>query len=201
MFEDLRLFQDHMQRFRPNMRISNNVFVLKTLIDKQFDKNEKLYCCFVDFSKAFDTVWRKGLLATLKTFGIHGKMLSVIKDLYSNTNFHVTVGDCISDKFEINLGVKQGDPLSPFFFNVDMDELCLNLIQMGKDSPTINSIKIPSLFWADDFVLISTTKEGLQNQLNVVNDYCSDWKLTLNAEKTKTVIFSKTGPTFKKTPD
>ena len=134
-----------------------------------------------------------GLLAKLKTFGIHGKMLSVIEDLYSNTNGHVTVGDCISDNFEINLGVKQGDPPSPFFFNVYMDELCLNLIQMGKDAPppppTINSITIPCLFWADDLVLISTTKEDLQNQLNVVNDYCSYWKLTLNAETNKNSNF------------
>ena len=72
-----------------------------------------------------------------------------------------------------------------------MDELCLNLIQMKKDAPTINSIKIPCLFWADDLALISTTKEGLQNQLNIVNEYCSDWKLTLNTEKTKTIIFNK----------
>ena len=53
-------------------------------------------------------------------------------------------------------------------------------------------------FWADDLALISTTKEGLQNQLNVVNEYCSDWKLTLNTEKTKTIIFNKTGATLKK---
>ena len=58
------------------------------------------------------------MLAKLKTFGIHGKMLNVIEDLYSYTNGHVTVADCISDNFEINLGVKQGDPPSPFFFNV-----------------------------------------------------------------------------------
>ena len=197
-FEDLRLFQDHMMGFRPNMRTSNNIFVLKTLIDKQFQKNEKLYCCFVDFSKAFDTVWRKGLVAKLKTFGICGKMLNIIENLYLNTNGHVTVGDFISDNFEINLGVKQGDPPSPFFFNVYMDELCSDLIQMEQDAPTINGIKIPCLFWADDLVLISTTKDGLQNQLNVVNDYCSNWKLTLNAEKTKTVIFNKAGATLKK---
>ena len=116
----------------------------------------------------------KGLLAKLKAFGINGKMLSVMEDLYSNTNDHVTIGDFMLDKFEINLGVKQGDPLSPFFFNVYMGELCLNLIQMVKDAPTINSIKIPYLFWADDLILISTTKERLQNQLNIVNKYCSD---------------------------
>ena len=107
-------------------------------------------------------------------------------------------GDFISDNFEINLGVKQGDPPSPFFFNVYMDELCSDLIQIEQDAPTINDIKIPCLFWADDLVLIPTTKDGLQNQLNVLNDYCSDWTLTVNAEKTKTVIFNKTGATLKK---
>ena len=79
-----------------------------------------------------------------------------------------------------------------------MDQLCSDLIQTEQDAPTINDIKIPCLFWADDLVLISTTKYGLQNQLNVVNDYCSDWKLTLNAEKTKIVIFNKTSATLKK---
>ena len=116
-FEDLRLVIPRSYD-GPNRRTSNNLFIFKTLTDKQFHKNEKLYCCFVDFSKAFDTVWRKGLLAKLKTFGIHGKMLNVIEDLYSYTNGHVTVADCISDNFEINLGVKQGDPPSTFFFNV-----------------------------------------------------------------------------------
>ena len=69
----------------------------------------------------------------------------------------------------------------------------------GKRCPHNQFHKDPMPFWADDLVLISTTKEGLQNQLNVVNYYCSDWKLTLNAKKkTKTVIFNKTGATFKK---
>ena len=76
---------------------------------------KKLYCCFVKFSKAFDTVWRKGLVAKLKTFGICGKMLNIIENLHLNTNGHVTVGDFISDNLEIMLGVKQGDPPCPFF--------------------------------------------------------------------------------------
>ena len=46
---------------------------------------------------------KQNFLAKLKTFGIHGKMLSIIDDLYSNTNGHVTVGDFISDNFEIDL--------------------------------------------------------------------------------------------------
>ena len=71
-FEELDLFYPHLMGFRPGMRTSNNIFVL----DKQFKKGKNLYCCFVDFSKAFDTIWRKGLLAKIKSYGIVGKILN-----------------------------------------------------------------------------------------------------------------------------
>ena len=58
--------------------------------------------------------------------------------------------------------------------------------------------KFPCLFWADDLLLISKFKQGLQKQIEIVDQYCSDWKLTLKVEKTKTVTFNKTGATFKK---
>ena len=63
--------------------------VLKTLIEKQLSKHEKLYCCFVDFSKAFASVWRNGLLTKMKFYGISGKILSLLSDLYEGTVGHV----------------------------------------------------------------------------------------------------------------
>ena len=100
------------------MRTSNNIFILKTLIEKQFMSNSKLYCSFVDYSKAFDTVWRKGLIAKIESYGVQGKMLNVIKSLYNDATAQVKVSDQLSAPFEISLGVKQGDPPSPFFFNI-----------------------------------------------------------------------------------
>ncbi len=122
--------------FRPEMRTSNNVFVLKNLIDKSFSKKEKLFCCFVDFSKAFDRVWRKGLLHKLECYGVNGKMLSTIKNLYTSTENQIILNKTISEKFEINMGVKQGDPLSSFLFNVEMNELCAALaMNQSVDAP------------------------------------------------------------------
>ena len=72
-FENLNLVHPHLMGFRPRMRTSNNCLVLKTLIDKQFKENERLYSCFIDFTKAFDTVWRKGLLAKIESYSINGK--------------------------------------------------------------------------------------------------------------------------------
>ena len=103
----------------------------------------------------------------------------------------------MSDNFKISLRVKQSDPPSPFFFNIYMDELCTNLLEIETEAPIINDDKVPSLFWADDLLLISKSKQGLQKQIEIVDQYCFDWKLTLNVEKTKTVIFSKAAATFK----
>ena len=58
--------------------------------------NSKLYCSFVDFSKAFDPVWRKGLIAKIESYGVQGKMLNVIKSLYSDTTADVKVSDQLS---------------------------------------------------------------------------------------------------------
>ena len=109
VLKDLIYLKIILMGFRPSVRTSNNIFVLKTLIDKQFHKNKKNY---------IPVVWKQGLIAKLNYFGIEGKMLHVIKDIYSGTNGHATVGEFMSDNFKMSLGIKQGDPPNPFFFNL-----------------------------------------------------------------------------------
>ena len=48
--------------FLPKNRTADDVLTLRTLIDKYvYHQNEKIYACFVDFRKAFDSVWHDGL--------------------------------------------------------------------------------------------------------------------------------------------
>ena len=47
-------------------------------------KKKKLYCAFIDFVKAFDTVWRNGLWNKLLINQINGKMYNVIFNMYQN---------------------------------------------------------------------------------------------------------------------
>ena len=47
------------------------------------------------------------------------------------------------------------------------------------------------LLYADDTVIFSETPEGMQNALNIFDDYCKTWHLCINVSKTKVVIFSK----------
>ena len=54
---------------------NDHIFILKTLITKYVKRLKlNLYCCFIDFRKAFDSVWWNGLLLKMRYLGIGGKL-------------------------------------------------------------------------------------------------------------------------------
>ena len=64
--------------FLSNNRTSDHIFTLRTLIDKYVHKhNSKLYTCFIDFRKAYDSIWHEGLLYRLLSYGIRGKLFEL----------------------------------------------------------------------------------------------------------------------------
>ena len=72
--------------FRENHRTSDSLFILKSLINKYVHKNKKkLYLCFVDLKKAFDSVWREGLLYKMAKLGVGKHFYNTIKNMLSNT--------------------------------------------------------------------------------------------------------------------
>ncbi len=66
--------------FRKDFRMTDSILILRSLVDKQKQcrqkgKAGKLYCCFVDFRRAFDTVPRALLWQVLEEVGVHGTSL------------------------------------------------------------------------------------------------------------------------------
>ena len=77
----LTCFENELTSCPPNgiqTKDKSNCSVLETFIDKSLKKMID-YSCFIDFSKAFDTVWRKGLLAKIESYGINGKNTQYIE--------------------------------------------------------------------------------------------------------------------------
>ena len=68
--------------FRRGMGTVDNIFALHGLISHMMNSNRKLFCSFVDFSKAFDYVVRQNLWQKLIRLGIRGKILTIIKNMY-----------------------------------------------------------------------------------------------------------------------
>ena len=74
------IISDVQTGFRKGFSTSDNIFIINALIDILKSRNKKLFCVFVDFQQAFDTVWRSGLWHKLQTYNINGKCLNLIKN-------------------------------------------------------------------------------------------------------------------------
>ena len=188
--EDNDLYNKFQAGFRPGYRTTDHNFTIKTILNKYINKCKKqVYACFVDFSKAFDTVWRSGLLKKILNVGIGGKFYHVVKYMYSNSRFVVRKHTTIPDAGVSRKGVRQGDGLSPIFFNVFVNDKN-DIFDINNSDPIcLESTKLNCLIYADNVLLISESRKGLQSCLDSLATYCECWKLKINVNKTKIMIF------------
>ena len=91
--------------FRAGYSTQDNIFILYSLITLYLSKKKKLFCCFIDFKKAFDTIWRAGLWQKLINSNIHGKIFKIIFSFYDNIKSCVKSGHTFSDFFTCDIGV------------------------------------------------------------------------------------------------
>ena len=185
------LIDKHQIGFRKKSQTSDHMLILKTLTDKCKNTGENLYLGFVDFQKAYDSVWRDGLLFKLARSGVDGNFLKIVRSMYRSSECCVRVGDQITNFFENNVGVKQGEVLSPLLFNLYINDL-VNEMQ-DNDSPKLNGNAIDCLLYADDLVLTSNTEDGLQRKFEKLATFCKSWRLIVNIDKTMVMKVSKSG--------
>ncbi|MEW8542106.1 MAG: reverse transcriptase family protein, partial [Candidatus Thiodiazotropha sp.] len=187
------LYVEAQAGFRAGMGTVDNIFVLHALLTKFLNSGKKLYCAFIDFSKAFDYIVRENLWYKLIKFGVSGKMYTVIKSMYENAKSMVRHNCSLSEPFACKTGVRQGESLSPFLFSIYLNDLENVLATGGVDGVEVNMLKLFLILYADDIVLLSESPEDLQRSLNMFHIYCDTWKLSLNTTKSKVVVFRKGG--------
>ena len=179
--------------FKTNHSTIDAIFILKYLIDKKLNDKKNLYCAFIDLKKAFDSVSRTSLWYKLIKCGIDGKILKIIRSLYSEIKLRVRNLNSLSDLYSCDLGLLQGEILSPFLFTIFLNDIEMHLGQNLHDGITLDHLQLYLLLFADDAVLISETPEGLQRSLDSLHTYCNKWNLKVNTEKTKIMVFRKGG--------
>ena len=112
--------------------------------------------------------------------------------------------DKISQTFHTTIGLKQGDVLSLILFNIYINDSPRQLLENSRfpdtinDIPYLNETKINNLLFASDLPIFLLSKEDLQKQISILEQYSNEWGLELNLSKTKIVIFSKQGATIRK---
>ena len=82
--------------------------------------------------------------------------------------------------------------LSPILFNIFIDDI-ESIFTENCDLVSLSDKVLNHLLYADDLILVSRSPEGLQNCLNLLDEYCQSWDLNVNIAKSKTMIFHSTG--------
>ena len=113
--------------------------------------------------------------------------------MYSSVKSRVKFSNKLGNEFHCSLGVRQGECLSPLLFSLYLNDIEKHFINLGLDGIDVDMFKIFMLIFADDTVIFAKTQKQLQNSLDLLLEYCSKWKLTINVSKTKVMVFRKGG--------
>ena len=182
---------DSQYGFRNNRSTTDCIFIMKGLIDILLANGKKMYAVFVDYQKAYDYLDRTAVFYKLSKNGVSSKCVNIFKSMYSKMKLNIRGG--VSDQyFMSNCGLLQGESTSPLLFSIFVSDLkdALPDYDIGVN---IHDTFIKLLMFADDTVIFSETKEGLQMGLDSLWEYCLKWGLTVNIDKTKIVVFRKGG--------
>jgi hypothetical protein len=113
------LLNEEQAGFRSQYGTTDHMFSLKMLIGYYLSCSKKLYCAFVDYRKAFDSVNRLHLWHKLLSHNINGKCLGIIYNMYSK----VKVNCELTSFFSSFTGVRQGENRSPILFSIFLNDL------------------------------------------------------------------------------
>ena len=162
---ELALRLHHSQRaFRAVDGVAANLTVLDCVISDSKTNHRDVNIGFVDLRKAFDSVSHASLLAELGNVGFPLILLQYLKHYYAHGT--TSIG---KHSMGIRRGVRQVDPLSPVLFNTLVDRALSGSSRIDAGY-VLNGEVISSLAFADDVVLIASTKRGLEDSCKAFLD-------------------------------
>ncbi|CAF3323508.1 unnamed protein product [Rotaria sp. Silwood2] len=186
--------------FRANRSTIDQIFILKMIMEKRKEFNKPLFLCFIDITKAYDSVNRKLLWKVCRKYGISGKLVNLLKMLYKDSKAKVRIEGELSSSFLIKTGVLQDGIPSPILFNMlfdfiirkVIDEAGVSGVQFSYGSndfyhgqrENYEKFNILNLLYADDLVVMCETANDLETFIKTFEKITQDYGLTMSVKKT-----------------
>ena len=180
---DQHLIPEEQHGFLPGKSTISNLLCCLSNWTRHYDSGVPVDVVYLDYSKAFDRVPKRRLLAKLENLGIAGNLLHWIGAFLSDRTFRVRVGDGLSEHRPVLSGVPQGSILGPLLFTAYTADLKV-------------IIQSPFAMYADDIKIYNTSNNQsiLKSDLSAIGEWCSVWLLPLNVCKCSVLYIGKNNP-------
>ena len=184
--EDIGFINKYQSGFRQNKSTDDHLFRLSQSVMESFNMGEHVVAAFLYVEKAFDNVWHNGLRYKIFMLDLPTKMTRWLSDFLVGRVIQVNVNGFLSDKISPAAGVPQDSVLSPLLFLIYVNDL-----------PKPHHRQNSKCQFADDTALWAASKNVqfaaklLRKDLRKLAKWCAKWRIKLNPEKTKVIIFSR----------
>ena len=162
--------------FRKGRGTADGMYVLRQMVEKRLEVQGSMDHGFVDLEKAFDTVLREMVMATLRWMGVPEAEVRMVEGTFEKTTARVVVGEGALEEFEVNIGLRQGSVLSPLLFIAVLDLI---------SRKTVVKDAMKKLLYADDLALVANVKQELQETLEEWKGLFTRHGLKIIVEKTE----------------
>jgi hypothetical protein len=192
--QSLMPLSNRQKAFRRGDGLTDNIWILRSILRDRKAKNKLLSICFIDVAKAFDSVSHETLLLAAGRFGVPPILLEYLRNLYSNSSTQLKSRTLRSRVIAVRRGVRQGDPMSPLLFNGVIDWALSGLnskLGVGVGAGT----KVNHLAFADDIALVGVSRAEIVLLAKEFEASIGLAGLLPNAKKSATISFTgdKTG--------
>ena len=189
ILEQRGLLNDAQAGFRPNRNTSDQVLRLTQSATDQIHQKSggnATIATFYDCEKAFDKVWRKGLLFKMQQLDIPYQYIRYVRSFLSGRKAKVEVNNVRGKTIHLNQGLPQGSAISPLLFIIFVNDLTIDLDPKTKASLFADD----TATWMQDGKIKDTTRTLLQNEIDSILKWAKKWKMAVNTDKTKYMVIS-----------
>ena len=184
--ETHKLIGEDQNGFRRGRRMTDNNFVLDSVLWKSKYRRKSVHLCYIDIAKAYDSVNRRILWSKLSSMGIGGQFLQSLKALYTGDSVVSSVNGISTRPVYLQRGLRQGCSLSPLLFALYISEIGkeLALSPLGFQ---LGGQVVSGLCFADDIVIMAEDPDGLCKLIKMVKLICDNLEMVISVSKSNVV--------------